>query len=297
MRSPCLSLHLVELLLHVLEIWVCLDILVCVAKLRLQLRLVLLDLLLQGHLLLAAARLLLVLLGLLASICEGRVLLDLQLLHARDPSRDLLVLVLLAAGEALGLQLRLPRHDVLLQLLQFVALGPAYAGGLRLLRLLLLLLLILLLLLFLLLDGLRLRRGRGGCGRGGGLEEVSLWWLEALTHLRRVNILGVRLHARDLLGHLASLLLVVLARERGHELLLGLDRGLVLRLEGRRRLYVQLRLRLLGEERHASLRLLVGVLHARSHGKCGRGGGVGSGGWDFSTRRRTLAGRGTIRIN
>merc|ERR1719401_3194401 len=127
-----------ERFLHILELRVGLHVLVAVAELCLQLVLVRLDLPAERIRLLlllrAERRLTLLLVVLLGVLCRGSGLcLFLELVHAVDPRHDLIVLVLLAAAHALGLQLGLAGDDVVLQLLKLITLSWADASALSLL--------------------------------------------------------------------------------------------------------------------------------------------------------------------
>merc|ERR1719327_2232351 len=119
-------LHRVQPVDHVIEIWVSLDVLICVSELILQLVTVLLDLLLKilflSLLLRTQFLLLSFLLVLLCRLETAWILLLLQFVHASHPSCNLLILVDLAATHAGLFEFLFPRNDVELQLLKFIAL-------------------------------------------------------------------------------------------------------------------------------------------------------------------------------
>merc|ERR1719398_225323 len=135
--------HRLEALLHLQNVLVLGDVVLGVAELRLELELVVLDLLRQLLDLLRVTLRALALGRLLVRFRVARDLagLDLQLLHARDHLDHVRVLVLLATGEPLLLQGRLLRHDLHLELLELVTLRRRDPRALRLLLLLLLLIL------------------------------------------------------------------------------------------------------------------------------------------------------------
>mmetsp|Transcript_21448 Transcript_21448/g.60920 ORF Transcript_21448/g.60920 Transcript_21448/m.60920 type:complete len:335 (-) Transcript_21448:49-1053(-) len=248
--------------LHVCQIGVGLDFLVGVAELRLELGLVLVDLLPQRvrRLLHVGAQGLLLLLLLLVGLLRApRALLLLELVHASDPRHDLRVLVLLAAAHPLLLQLGLARHDVALDLVQLLLLRLAQPRALRLLRRPRGLLRVGVQPLGRRLGGRRLR-GRLLRPRGRHGEEAA-HGLQALRHLAGVDVLLVDLELRQLLALRGALLLVVLAGQRVDDLLHLCQQGLVRCLEGLRGRLVHLHLGLVLEERHARL----GLLHRLGH--------------------------------
>merc|ERR1712118_572003 len=119
LRSNSLAANFLVALLHVHEIRILVDLLLRVPKLLLELELAVLDVLLElGNLLVVALLPLGFLLEvLLRHVALQRRLLLLEGVQLRHPVDDLGVLVDLAYRHALGLELRLLRHDVLLQLL------------------------------------------------------------------------------------------------------------------------------------------------------------------------------------
>mmetsp|Transcript_54490 Transcript_54490/g.86632 ORF Transcript_54490/g.86632 Transcript_54490/m.86632 type:complete len:268 (+) Transcript_54490:26-829(+) len=214
--------------LHVLQIWICLDVLVAVAKLIPQLGLVQFDIILQlGKvlLLLCAKRGLLVLLSVLLLLGTAWFLLLLQLIHTSHHLHDLLVLVLLSTTHALLLKDGLSLDDLLLQILQLLGLCRAEASTF----------------LFGLLLGLFLAHhlrflfwlGNWSIRQHGCFgHEVSKLRFQTLHDLAGIHILLPSLQFSHLLALGSTLLLVVLPSQQGSFILQGhdlcLDHGLIL---------------------------------------------------------------------
>merc|ERR1719463_880892 len=129
LRSNSLAANLLVPLLHIHEIRILIDLLLRVPELFLELELVVLNVLLElGDLLVVALLPLRLLLEiLLRHVALERRLLLLEGVQLRHPVDDLRVLVDLASRHALSLELRLLRHDVLLQLLHVLELLLAEA--------------------------------------------------------------------------------------------------------------------------------------------------------------------------
>merc|ERR1719324_172781 len=141
--SSCSLLKSLELLLQLHHLWICLNLLLAVAKLFHQPFAILFNRaheLLHFFLLLGAQCTLLLATALVFAclLCTSRALFLLQLVHPRHHLCNLRILVLLSAAQTLSFELRLARNNLVLQVLQLLTLFFADASAFLLLGLFLL---------------------------------------------------------------------------------------------------------------------------------------------------------------
>merc|ERR1719237_159620 len=126
--------HLGQRLLHLLHVWVVLDIFGRVFELCEQLLPIGLDFLLKSHFFFGlGGRAFLFVVLLLLVIGQCRIFLDLQLLHPFDPFSNLLIFVAFTATLACRFQLGLPRDNIIFQLVELFLLIWAQPSRLHLL--------------------------------------------------------------------------------------------------------------------------------------------------------------------